>query len=173
MTTLLVELNKTGGLSFSPPVPFLSNAIQINWEELVSEFLHFYFKNKSLWIVVDEYKSSDWWYLDEDFTEYQIKLDKTNYLVTNQKNISTANFLRIVKTSDFYWDGIIFIPQKSTDIQSLHKIIADLDNFENISSFADGCGININLPSLKISEILSKLKEISSIKNFNLQLSNS
>jgi hypothetical protein len=166
MTELRVESNKNGGLSFSPPVPFLSNAVQTDWENLVAEFLSICFADKHLWIVTEEGKASHRWYLDKTFFECEVTVHNELHLCAFTEHLSSNDFRRIVGTSDFRWDGILFIPAESNNIGRLTEITENLNDFEFITSFGDGCGITWNLPHLPPETILDTLNAIARSNNF-------
>lgn len=166
MTELKIEIDEFGGLSFSPPFPFLSNAAQTDWENLVAEFLSICFADKHLWIVTEEGKASYWWYLDKTFFECEITVNNELYLCAFTEHLKNEDFRRIVGTSDFRWDGILFIPAESNNVEHLTAITENLNAFEFISSFGDGCGITWNLPHLPPETILDTLRAVAGLNNF-------
>jgi hypothetical protein len=166
MTELKIETDEAGGLSFNPPVPFLSNAVQTDWENLVAEFLRFCFTDKHLWIVTEEAKASQWWYLDKTFFECEITVNNQLYLCALTENLNSKDFRQIIGTGDFYWDGILFIPADSNNVDYLTETLTNLNDFEFITSYSDGCGITWNLPHLPKENILNTLNKIAQINNF-------
>jgi hypothetical protein len=166
MTNLKIETDERGGLSFSPPVPFLSNAVQTDWENLGAEFLSICFADKNLWIVTEEGKASRRWYLDKTFFECEVTVHNELHLCAFTEHLSSNDFRQIVCTSDFRWDGILFIPAESNNVGRLTEITENLNDFEFITSFGDGCGITWNLPHLPPKTILETLNTIARSNNF-------
>jgi hypothetical protein len=166
MTELRIETDEAGGLSFSPPVRFLSNAVQTDWENLVAKFLSICFADKQLWIVTEEGKASRWWYLDKTFFECEISVNNELHLCAFTEHLSSQDFRQIVGTSDFRWDGILFIPAESNNVGRLTKITENLNDFEFLTSSGDGCGITWNLPHLPQETIFKTLNTIAESDNF-------
>jgi hypothetical protein len=166
MTELIIETDEAGGFSFSPPVPFLSNAAQTDWENLVADFLNICFADRNLWIVTEKAKASQWWYLDRNFFECELSVGKETFLCSFTNQLNKEDFRQIICTGDFYWDGILFIPDESKNIGRLTEITENLNRFEHISSFGDGCGITWNLPHLPGETIFKTLNTIAESNNF-------
>jgi hypothetical protein len=166
MTDLKIESSETSGLSFNPLVPFSGKSEQTNWENLIADFLSFCLREKTFWVVTEKAKAAEWLYLKNLLFECEIHVNNETYLCAFGEKLTSKDFLQIIQTGDFYWDGILFIPTESSDNSNLIETLKKLQSFEFIGSYGDGCGITWNLPHLPNQTIITEVKKIAQSNNF-------